>query len=274
MSTATPTPADGPVDDGAIDDLLAPGAFAPRPGRAPLLRMIAAQTRIELTLMLRNGEQVLLSFLVPLGLLVVCTTIPFIQVHGQRADFFVPGVLALGVMSAAFTGQAIATGFDRQYGVLKRLGATALPRSVLLGGKTLAVLAIELVQVLVLCAVGIALGWTPHGNPVDVLLLVVLGTAAFCGMAFLMAGLLRAMATLAAANILWFLLLVFGGIAYPLSEFGTADRLFELLPSAALSTGLRTVLRDGGAAPLRDVLILVLWAGVSHGLASRTFRWD
>ncbi|EHN09897.1 ABC-type multidrug transport system permease component [Patulibacter medicamentivorans] len=250
------------------------GQFTPNPGRAPLLRMLLAQTRMELTLIVRNGEQVLLNLIVPLGLLIVCTKIPFIEVGGERADFFVPGVLALAVMSAAFTGQAIATGFDRQYGVLKRLGATALPRTVLLGAKTAAVLVVELLQIALLCGAGIALGWHPHGDPFSVAVLIAVGTAAFCGMAFLMAGLLRAMTTLALANILWFLLLIFGGIAFPLSDLGGAADVFELLPSGALSNGLRMVLETGEVAPVHDVLILGGWAVVTLVAAAATFRWE
>lgn len=250
------------------------GEFAPRPGRASLRQMAIAQTWMELKLMLRNGEQVLLSLIVPLGLLVVCTAIPFITVQGERADFFVPGILALGIMSTAFTGQAIATGFDRQYGVLKRLGATPLPRSVLLLGKTGAVLVVELVQIVLLVGVGIALGWSPRGDPFSVLLFLVFGTAAFCGLAFLMAGVLRAMTTLAAANILWFVLLVFGGIVYPLSELGSMAGVAELLPSAALSTGLRAVLQHGEVAPFRDLIVLGLWSVVTLTAAAATFRWE
>jgi ABC-2 type transport system permease protein len=250
------------------------GEFTPRPGRAPLGRMARAQVWMELKLMLRNGEQVLLSLVVPLGLLIVCTTIPFISVKGERADFFVPGILALAIMSTAFTGQAIATGFDRQYGVLKRLGATALPRSVLLLGKTGAVLVVELLQLVLLVAVGMALGWSPQGDPLSVLLLLAFGTAAFCGLAFLVAGALRAMTTLALANILWFLLLVFGGIVYPLTELGGAAGAFELLPSAALSTGLREVLQHGHVAPFKDLIVLGLWAVVTLTAAAATFRWE
>lgn len=250
------------------------GEFAPRPGRAGLGRMARAQVWMELKLMLRNGEQVLLSLIVPLGLLVVCTTIPFISVTGERADFFVPGILALAIMSTAFTGQAIATGFDRQYGVLKRLGATALPRSVLLLGKTGAVLVVEVLQLVLLFAVGLALGWEPRGDPLSVLLLLAFGTAAFCGLAFLLAGALRAMTTLALANVLWFVLLVFGGIVYPLSELGGAQGVVELLPSAALSTGLRDVLQHGEHVPFGHLITLGLWAVVTLTAAAATFRWE
>lgn len=241
--------------------------------------MLAAQTAAELKLVLRNGEQVLLSLVIPLGLLVLLVLVPFVSVdgaadRGDRADFFVPGVLALAVMSTAFTGQAIAVGFERQYGVLKRLGATPLPRAVLLGAKTLAVLAVEVLQVALICLVGLALGWSPTGSPLDVLVLVVLGTAAFSGLGLLLGGTLRGLTTLAAANLVWFVLLVLGGVLFPLSAFGAAEPVLSLLPTAALSTGLRDVLEAGNGLGAREALALLGWAVVSLGAASRLFRWE
>src|SRR5215203_4563321 len=142
------------------------GTFAPAPGAAPLRRMLAAQTAMELRLSLRNGEQVLLTLLIPLLLTALLVAEPFLgEMAGRRVDFVVPGVLALAITSAAFTGLAISTGFERKYGVLKRLGATALPRSVLLLGKTAAVLCVELLQVLLVGGLGLALGWRPHVGP-------------------------------------------------------------------------------------------------------------
>jgi ABC-2 type transport system permease protein len=254
-------------------------SFAPAPGAAPTGRMLAAQTRMELTLALRNGEQVLLTLLIPLLLTAVLVAEPFIEVDdGRRVDFVVPGVLALAVTSAAFTGLAIGTGFERKYGVLKRLGATALPRSVLLLGKTGAVLCIELVQVLLVGGLGLALGWRPTGGAGAVLstfLLVVAGTAAFAGLGLLLAGTLRAEATLAAANLAWFLLLFFGGVLFPLSKFpaGLADVL-RFLPTAALSDGFRDVLRDGAGLPVQALLTLAGWAIVTLGAAAVTFKWE
>lgn len=253
-----------------------PGGFSPRPGAAPLGRMLAAQTAMELRLTLRNGEQLLISMIVPLLLTVVLVTEPFISVSGgRRVDFFVPGILALAVMSAAFTGQAIATGFERKYGVLKRLGGTALPRSVLLLGKTGAVCCVELIQIVLICLLGLALGWHPHGSPLAVALLAFLGTAAFSGIGLLMAGTLRAETTLAAANLVWFVLLFFGGVMFPLSKFPHAlGEVLQYLPIAALSDGLRAVLADGSGPPVHDLATLVVWAAVSLFAAAATFRWD
>jgi len=238
--------------------------------------MLLAQTRAELTLLFRNSEQVLLTVVIPLGLLVVLTKVDFVTVPGgrDRVGFFVPGVLALAVMSSAFTGQAIGVGFERQYGVLKRLGATALPRSVLLGAKTLAVLVVELVQLVVISGVGRLLGWHPSGSAAVVLLLVALGTAAFSGLGLLLGGTLRGLTTLAAANLLWFVLLVLGGVLFPLSSFGGAEPVLRLLPTAALSDGLRSVLQHGTGLPVRDLLSLGGWAVASLAAASRLFRWE
>lgn len=257
----------------------APGELAPDPGAAPLSRMLRAQTRAELVLLLRNGEQLLLNLVIPLGLLVVLVAVPFVEVDGaqtraERSDFFVPGLMALAVMSAAFTGQAIAVGFERQYGVLKRLGATPLPRSVLLLAKTLAVLLVELVQLALLAAVGLALGWSPRGSVVGFVVLVALGTAAFSGLGLLLGGTLRGLTSLAVANLLWLVLLVLGGVVFPLSAFGPAEGALGLLPTAALSGGLREVLQDGVALPGAETLVLAVWALGGLALAARLFRWE
>src|SRR5829696_9752993 len=260
------------------------GTFAPAPGAAPVPRMLAAQTAMELRLSLRNGEQVLLTLLIPLLLTVLLALEPFLgdADDGRRIDFVVPGVLALAITSAAFTGLAIGTGFERKYGVLKRLGATALPRSVLLLGKTGAVLCVELLQVALIGGLGLALGWRPTGGgtaAAGTVLLVVAGTAAFAGLGLLMAGTLRAEATLAAANLTWFLLLFFGGVLFPLSKFpaGLAAAL-EFLPTAALSQGLRALLQDpaGSTAglPLQSLLTLIGWAVLGLGAAAMTFKWE
>ncbi|WP_030746128.1 ABC transporter permease [Streptomyces griseus] len=251
------------------------GTYAPRPGAAPVGRMIAAQTALETRMLLRNGEQLLLTVIIPSLLLVLFSTVDVVDTgDGKAVDFLAPGVLALAVMSTAFTGQAIATGFERRYGVLKRLGASPLPRWALMTAKTLAVLVTEVLQVVLLTAIAFGLGWSPHGNPLAVLLLLVLGTAAFSGLGLLMAGTLRAEATLAAANLVFLLLLVGGGVIVPLEKFGAAGDVLALLPISALSDGLRDVLQGGAGMPWADAGILAVWAVLGLGAAARFFRWE
>ncbi|WP_345347452.1 ABC transporter permease [Actinoallomurus liliacearum] len=238
--------------------------------------MVRAQTAYELRTLLRNGEQLLLILIIPVALLLLFSSAPLLDLGaGRRVDFLTPGVLALAVMSTAFTGQAIGTGFERRYGVLKRLGATPLPRSGLIIAKTLTVLAVEVLQALVICVVAVALGWSPHGNPATVILLILLGTAAFSGFGLLMAGTLRAEATLAAANLVYILLLALGGVIFPLTRFsGGVRSVLELLPISALADGLRQVLQHGAGLPARDLVILAVWAVLGLALAARFFSWE
>ena len=254
----------------------APGRFTPAPGAAPRSRMLRAQTEMEFRLLLRNGEQVGLTLLIPL-LLEFFFNLPLLYSLGtpRRIDFVVPSIITLAVMSAAFTGLAIGTGFERKYAVLKRLGATALPRSVLIGGKTLAVLLLELVQLALVCGFGFVLAWHPRGDALIALLLVVLGTAAFGGLGLLVAGTLRAEVTLGVANLIWLVLLFAGGIAIPLDRFGHAGQeVLQYLPSAALSHGLHQVLLNGHGVPVHDTVTLLVWAAVAVPAAARWFRWE
>ena len=252
---------------------------APAPGAAPLARMIAAQTGLEIRILLRNGEQLLLTLIIPVLLLAAFGHEPLVSVgRGSRIDFVVPGILALAVMSTAFTSQAIGTGFERRYGVLKRLGAAPLTRQGLILAKTLTVLAVELLQVILIVVVGLALGWQPHGGVTGVLwpfLLILAGTAAFSGIALLLAGTLRAEATLAAANLLYLVMLGIGGIVFPLTKFPSGVQpILRLLPAGALSDGLRSVLQHSSGLPVRDLLVLAAWAVAGIALAARAFRWE
>lgn len=254
------------------------GTFTPRPGAAPLPRMLAAQTGLEVRLLLRNGEQLVLTLVLPVLLLLVFSYAPIgslVDGGPRPVDVVAPGILALAVLSTAFTGQAIGTGFERRYGVLKRLGATPLPRWGLLAAKTGAVLAVEVLQVALLVGVALALGWAPRAAILPAVLLLVLGTAAFSALGLLMAGTLRAEATLAAANLVYVLLLLGGGVVVPLDRYpGVLRPVLELSPLGALSEGLRDVLQRGVGLPLAAVGVLLAWALVAGVLAARTFRWE
>lgn len=256
------------------------GGFRPAPAAAPLFRMVSAQAALELRLMLRNGEQLLLIVVIPTLLLLLLTLTPLLDLPAdRRVDFLAPGILALAIMSTAFTGQAIATGFERRYGVLKRLGATPLPRWGLLVAKTAAVLVIEAMQVVLLVVTALLIGWSPGIagglSAFSAALLVLVGTAAFSGLGLLLAGTLRAEATLAAANLVYVVFLVLGGVVFPLDRFPAGPRaILELLPVSALASGLRRVMEYGLPLPTGALTILACWAAVAIGAAALTFRWE
>jgi ABC-2 type transport system permease protein len=239
-------------------------------------RALVAQARAETTLQLRRGENLVVTLAIPLGILVFFAKVDAISTTGftHPVDFLVPGVLSLAVMASAMVSLGIATGFERRYGVLKRLGSTPLSRGGLLVAKTATVLALELLQILLVVAVGVAIGWHVPAGIVPAAGLLLVGTVAFAGIGMLMAGTLRAEATLAAANGLFLVLLFLGGMAYPLAKLPTPIQDFaKALPAAALSETVRSVLSTR-AFPVGELAVLVAWAIAAPLLAARFFRWE
>jgi ABC-2 type transport system permease protein len=248
--------------------------FTPAPGAAGPVRRWWAQARLEWRLLMTNGEQILLTLVIPIAVLVAVTRVGLAEV-----DEATPGVMALAILSTSFTATAIATGFERRSGVLKFLGATPLARSGLLAGKTTATFAVIVVQLVLLTLTATALGWDPgFGQPAAIVVVVLLGTLALGSWGLALAGLLRAEATLAVANGIFLLLLLAGGTVLPTDRLpGPLAAVVQYLPSAALGDGLRCVLdapSAGTCSVLGPVLILAAWAVGGIAVALRTFRWE
>lgn len=236
---------------------------------------VAAQTKLELAMTLRRGESLLVTLAIPIGILVFFGKVnPLSSISGDPIDFLVPGVLSLAVMASAMVSLGIATGFERRYGVLKRLGSTPLSRGGLLAAKTLNVLAVEVLQVVVIVATGVALGWKLESTIIPAIGVLLLGTIAFAGIGMLMAGTLRAEANLALANAAFLVLMFLGGMAYPLAKLpNTVESVARLLPAAALAECVRAVLGHH-SFPVGNFIVLVVWAIGAPLAAARWFKWE
>lgn len=235
-------------------------------------RALRAQTRLELLLTLRRGEAVLLTLIIPVGMLVFFGTT---ELFAVTVEFITPGLLALAVLSSSLVSLSIATGYERKFLVLKRLGATPLPRGVLFTAKALAVLALEILQVALLLGVAtVFFGWRAD---IDWWLLtgaLLLGTAAFSGIAMLMAGILRAEATLALSNGLYVMFLLVGDVIFPLESLpDSIVRIGQVLPAAPLAGLFRAAVGQAALVPAHAV-ILVGWALLIPPLAVRFFSWE
>lgn len=245
-------------------------ALVPEAGPAPWVSMVLSQAVFEVRTVLRHGEQLLITAILPaLFLVVLARTDVFTLPLGdgqERIDLIAPGVLALAVLSSAFTGPAISTGFDRRAGALRLLATTPLGRSGLLAGKVLGVGFVQVLQVALLASLAVVLGWRP---PLAGALLGVLpfaaGTAAFTALAMLVAGTLRTEAVLAGANLLWVLLAIGGGVLLPTGA--------RWLPSAALGDGLRAAMQVQVGTVAICTAILIGWTVVLTAAAVRWFRW-
>ncbi|MEZ5145361.1 MAG: ABC transporter permease [Acidimicrobiales bacterium] len=241
------------------------------------MRAFVAQLRTELTLSLRQGEQVLVSLGIPLLLLVFFSLVDVLPKPAgvdEPVDFLTPGILALAVMSSAMVSLGIGTGFERQYGVLKRLGATPLGRPRLVAAKIAMVACLLALQVTAIVAVATLLGWRPTGSPALAVPAIALGTAAFAGIGLLLAGTLRGTLNLAVCNGLYLVLLLLGGMIIPLERLpGAVELVARLLPAAALSEVLDAALM-GGPQPAAAWAVLAVWAVAAPAVAAAAFQWE
>jgi len=239
------------------------------------VKAVATQARTEVVLTLRRGESLLVTIGIPVMLLVFFSVVDVLPTNtADPVDFLAPGVLALAVMSTAMVSLGIATGFERQYGVLKRLAVTPLGRPALLAAKTGSVVAVEILQFAVLVPVAWALGWRPGGNAGLAAVALLVATIAFAGLGMLMAGTLRAEMTLGLANGVYIALLLLGGMIIPRSELPAAlEAVAKVLPAAALSETVGAALDDGGT-PARAWLVLMVWAVAAPAVAAWRFRWE
>jgi len=244
------------------------------------MRPLTAQLRAEMTLVFTNGETVFLTLGIPVVFLWFFSAVHVLPTGTSRpVDFLVPGILALAVMSTAMTALGIGTGFERGYGVLKRLGATPLGRPRLLAAKITAVTAVELLQAAVLVGVGLGLGWSPGGGAGalvgSAVVAMVLGTVAFGGIGLLLAGSLKALVNLAVVNGLFVVLLLLGGMLIPLGKLPAwLGDVARVLPASALADALHNSLGRGVAVSAHDWIVLLAWAVAAPVAAGLTFRWE
>ena len=245
-------------------------------GSGTIAGAIAAQTRMEILLTLRRGENVLITLIVPVVLLIFFASLGIVPASGQAILFLLPGMLALAIISTSMVSLGIATAYERHYRVLKRLGGTPLPRGGLIAAKAISVLLIEVAQVVLLGAIAtIFYGWRPEPSSIAGIGVLLLGTAAFTGIGLAMAGGLRAEATLAGANGLYLVFLLLGDIVLPLSRLPEPLQVAaRALPAAALSRSLRAVIGNGAGTSGLDLLILSVWAVLALVVATRVFRWE
>lgn len=244
---------------------------------APLARQVLVQTRAELLLTARRGENVLITLIVPVGLLVFFESVNIIPVSsGPAVNFLLPGILALAIIATGMVNLGIATAYERYYGVLKRLGSSPLPRSGLISAKVLSLLVLEAFQVIILVGISMLFyHWQPAGSPLLALLVIALGTIAFAALGLAMAGALRAEFTLAGANALYMVFLFISGGILPLNHLpAPIAALSQFLPATALTQALQASMSNGTVFPGFSLLVLAIWTVLILLAAIFTFRWE
>lgn len=239
------------------------------------MRPYLSQARAEVRLTLTQGESLLVTLGIPVLLLVGFDVVRVLPTGGKTLQFLVPGMMALAIMATGMVSLSIATGFERSYGVLKRLSATPLGKQSLMLAKITSIVVVEIIQVAVLAAVGLALGWHPGPGVAEALLAALAGTVAFSGLGLSLAGALKPEMVLGVANGLYLVLLLAGGMLFPISHLpGLLQTVAQYLPAAALSQALFLSIGTSGGVPLDVWAVLAGWAVATPLLAAALFRWE
>ena len=241
------------------------------------MKILFTQLRSEVRVIARNAEQLLVIIGIPAALLIFFSQVDVLPTDGQTpVNFLLPGIFALAIMSTAMVSLGIATGFERSYSVLKRLGATPLGTMRLIVAKSLAVALVEIAQLAALTVIGVSLGLeTDNLNIAGVFGALVLGTFAFAGIGLLMAGTLRAEINLATQNGLYLVLLLLGGVIIPLDKLPLwLQNVGKFLPSGALGDVLRATITDSSLHGQSSWIVLACWAIIAPLFAGKFFRWN
>ncbi len=233
----------------------------------------ATLTRSELRVAARDGEQLLLTAGLPIVLLVLFGLVDVLPTGDMEPlDFLVPGILTMALLSSGFVRLAIALGFDRSFGAIERYAVSPVRVTDFLGSRAAVAALIGVVQVGVLFTIGVALGWRPT---IHVLLpaVIVLAMLCFFGLGLTLGSLAQGLRTLALANALYILLLLFSGLVFDLAELPAAlAAVARLLPTSATADLVRST-TIGEAGDARAWLVLAAWSVIGPVAAVRWFRW-
>ena len=170
-------------------------------------------------------------------------TVEDVQARSQRyIDFLVPGLLALTIMQISVAGSGYNIVEYRRKGILKRLFVTPVRPSQFIGGLVIARLAITVVQVSFLLAVAVVLLDVPVvGNPLELLVLIFLGSSIFLSLGFWMGSLAKTQqAIMLLGNLITLPQMFLSGVFFSIESMPDAlQPLAKLLPLTHVVDGVR-----------------------------------
>jgi ABC-2 type transport system permease protein len=194
-------------------------------------------------------------------------------------DFFVPGILAMSLMNSGVIGLATAFVIYRERGILRRIKVTPFPLTSFILARVLSQLIVAAAQALILVGLAWALfGLDIRGNPLVILVAVLIGALAFLAIGFAISGMARNAETAASyANLITFPMLFLSGVFFSIDSAPSWLRpITRALPLPYLVDALRQPmsLGHGFGAIWLDLLILAATFVLAMAIAVRFFRWD
>jgi ABC-2 type transport system permease protein len=259
-------------------------AAGPGPQFGPRdLRMIGRQVYYEQLSFWLNPMAAIFTvgfsvvFLVLLGATAGSSRVSYLG-NIRLIQYYVPGFVAYGVMSACFNSLTMLLVNRREMGLLKRLRLSPLPTWALLGAIFVSTLIVALAQVVLLLAVG-RLGYGVHlpGNIGAFVLALVVGAACFIALGVAMSTLIpNEDAAGPVTGIVFFVLLFLSGLWFPLKSGSGLARFSSYFPIRHFITAVFAPFDLArGASPWawHDLLVLALWGIAGLAVAVWRFRW-
>ncbi|HZX55087.1 MAG TPA: ABC transporter permease [Ilumatobacteraceae bacterium] len=249
------------------------------------LPMVGYQVRWEQKSYWRNPAAAVFTFAFPLLFLVIFTAINgngTIDIEGGEvkfAQYYVPAIIAFGLISACYTNLAFTICIRRESGLLKRARGTPLSPVVYLAG----IVGNVIVVAMILTALIIGLGITAYGVTFPgryLALIVAIVTGAFC---FSTAGIAISTfvpnedAAPAIINFVLFPLLFISGTFGPVSSDSALGRIAVIFPVRHLVQAMVHVFNPfGGGTGIvaSHTMIMIAWGVVCLAISLRRFRWE
>jgi ABC-2 type transport system permease protein len=255
-------------------------------GRRSFCRLALHQFGYDLRAFFRNRQSRFFTLALPVLFLIIFASVfgnDTIEVAGGRIDTsvsYVPGIMALGIISAAFTNLVISVTAQRETGVLKRRRATPIPASAIISGRALT----AVVTAITITVVLLGIGWAAFGAYVAawtapaLALTVVVGAVAFSCLGFAVASVIRDQeAAQPVTQAITLPLYFISGVFVPTSNLphwlATIADIFPVRHlAAALLTAYNPHTRGAGLA-WTDLLVIGAWGAAGLSVAIGRFSW-
>ena len=247
-------------------------------------RLLASQFRSDLKIFWRNPQYRYFTGALPIVFLVIFAAIftGTTVVDGRPlklTNYYVPGIMTLGIISASFVNLTVAVVTQRESGVLKRARATPVPAWVIIASRAGVGVIVALVMSGLLLTIGrIAYGVHVPGSAIGLVIGVVVGAASFCCLGFALSTRIRAAEAAAPATNLVVLPLYFiSGVFVPESQIPAFLRdVANVFPIRHLSQALLTpfVHPEGAGIAAGHLAIVAAWGIAGLAIAARSFEWS
>jgi ABC-2 type transport system permease protein len=252
-----------------------------------VLQLIGHQMRYDLRAELRNPAAVFFGLALPVIFLLIFATLfgeGSVAEGGEEVplvSYYVPGIIALGIVSNTYVNLAIGLTFRRESGLLKRLRATPLPLTVFMLGRS----AVQIALAFAIAAVIALVGYVVYGVGLPaaafapMALVIAVGGVVFAALGIALSALIPGEdAAPAITNFTVLPLYFVSGVFVPVDQappwIGTVASLFPVKP---LVDGLVAATGPAGLAPSVDLAALAVlsaWGIAGALLALRFFRWS